>query len=193
MIDTVGYGIHTMFLEQKKRYFPLPDYSKSSSDKVILEIYGHEIDINYSKLLIENKNLDLKTVILLDRVQKKIPITKDAVEFLKKQKLIEGRNPNYYVSATVARITGKKEQYIKNKAFDDKYFKDMVLEYIRNYGQVTKEEIDNLLLDKLPAILDKEQKKNKIKNLLYSLSKKEQVLENKGTKRYPLWKIKAAI
>ena len=181
------------FSKQKKRFFPLPDYSKSGSDKVILEIYGHEIDINYSKLLIENKNLDLKTVILLDRVQKKIPITKDAVAFLKKQKLIEGRSPNYYVSASVARITGKKEQYIKNKAFDDKYFKDMVLEYIRKYGQVTKEEIDNLLLDKLPAILDKEQKKNKIKNLVYSLSKKEQVLENKGTKRFPLWKIKADI
>ena len=49
---------------------------------------------------------------------------------------------------------------------------ERILEYIRNYGQVTKEEIDNLLLDKFPAILDKEQKKNKIKNLLYSLSKR---------------------
>ena len=193
MIDTVGYGIHTMFLEQKKRYFPLPDYSKSQSDKVILEIYGQEIDVNYSKLLIENQNLDLKTVILLDRVQKKIAITKDAADFLKKQKLIEGRSPGYYVSASVAKITGKKAQYIKNKSFDDKYFKDLVLEYIKNYGQVTKEEIDNLLLDKLPAILDKEQKKNKIRNLLYSLSKKEQVVENKGTKRYPMWKLKTDI
>lgn len=47
--------------------------------------------------------------------------------------------------------------------------------------------------DKLPAILDKEQKKNKIRNLLYSLSKKEQVVENKGTKRYPMWKLKTDI
>lgn len=44
MIDTVGYGIHTMYLEQKKRYFPLPDYSKSESDKVILEITSLSLD-----------------------------------------------------------------------------------------------------------------------------------------------------
>ena len=190
MIDTVGYGIHTMFLEQKKRFFPLPDYSKSVSDKVILEIYGQEIDVNYSKMLIENKSLDLKTVILLDRVQKKLPITKDAVEYLKKQKLIEGRSPNFYVSASIAKATGKMAQYIKNKAFDDRYFKDMLLEYIRKNGQATKEEIDGLILDKLPAVLDKLQRKNKIKNLVYALSKKEQAIENQGTKRFPVWKLK---
>lgn len=190
MIDTVGYGIHTMFLEQKKRYFPLPDYSKSTSDKVTLEIYGQEIDVNYSKMLIENKSLDLKTVILLDRVQKKLPITKDAAEYLKRQKLIEGRSPNFYVSASIAKATGKMAQYIKNKAFDDRYFKDMLLEYIRKNGQATKDEIDGLILDKLPAVLDKSQRKNKIKNLVYALSKKEQVIDNQGTKRFPIWKLK---
>ncbi len=190
MIDTVGYGIHTMFLEQKKRYFPLPDYSKSEPDKVILEIYGQEIDVNYSKLLIENKSLDLKTVILLDRVQKKLTITKDAAEYLKKQKLIEGRNPNFYVSASIAKATGKMAQYIKNKAFDDRYFKDMLLEYIKKNGQATKEEIDGLILDKLPAVLDKEQRKNKVRNMVYSLSKREQIIENHGTNRFPIWKIK---
>ncbi len=83
IIDTVGYGIYTLYLEQKKRFFPLPDYSMSVSDKVVLEIYGHEIDVNYSKLLIENKPLDLMTVILLDRVQKKKNITKDGADYLK--------------------------------------------------------------------------------------------------------------
>lgn len=190
MIDTVGYGIHTMYLEQKKRFFPLPDYSKSETDKVVLEIYGHEIDVNYSKLLIENKDLDLKTVILLDRIQKKLTITKDAASFLKKQKLIEGRNPNYYVSDSVAKATGKKAQYIHNKGFNDKYFKDLIIEYIRKYGQATKEEIDTLILDKLPAVLDKDQKKNKVRNLVYSLSKKDQLIVNHGSKRYPIWKLK---
>ena len=30
MIDTMGYGIHAMTLAQRKRFFPLPDYSKSA-------------------------------------------------------------------------------------------------------------------------------------------------------------------
>lgn len=189
MIDTVGYGIHTMFLEQRKRFFPLPDYTKSQSDKVVLEIYGQEIDLNYSKLLIEQKNLDLKTVILLDRVQKRLSISKDASDLLRRQKLIEGRSPNFYISASIAKVTGKMDDYIKNRSFDDRYFKDMILEFIRKNGQATKEEIDKLLLDKLPGILDEDQKKNKVRNLVYALSKREQSIENQGTSRYPIWKI----
>ncbi|GHT42804.1 hypothetical protein AGMMS49965_15130 [Bacteroidia bacterium] len=55
MIDTMGFGIHRMNEEQRNRYFPLPDYSTSTRDRVILKIYGHAIDMNYSKLLIEKK------------------------------------------------------------------------------------------------------------------------------------------
>jgi ATP-dependent DNA helicase RecG len=71
MIDTLGYGIHTMFVEQRKRYFPLPDYLLSEPQKVILQIYGHSIDENYSKVLMERKEMPLHQVILLDRIQKK--------------------------------------------------------------------------------------------------------------------------
>ena len=52
-----------------------------------------------------------------------------------------------------------------------------------------KEEIDTLLLDKLPAALDEQQQKNKIRNQMYALSKREQSIENKGTSRYPIWKL----
>jgi len=65
----------------------------------------------------------------------------------------------------------------------------MILEFIKKNGQITKDEIDNLLLDKLPAVLDKQQQKNKIRNLIYALSKKEQSIENQGTIRYPIWKL----
>jgi ATP-dependent DNA helicase RecG len=193
MIDTVGYGIHTMFLEQKKRYFPLPDYSKSTQEAVVLEIYGHEIDVNYTKALMEHKNLDLKTVILLDRVQKRLTINKDDASILRKQNLIEGRSPNFFISAAIAKVTGNMAQYIKNRSFDDRYFKDLVIEYIKKNGKSTKDEIDNLLLDKLPAVLDNQQKKNKIRNLIYALSKREQVIENHGTNRNPIWNIKSGV
>jgi ATP-dependent DNA helicase RecG len=190
MIDTMGYGIYTMLIEQRKRFFPLPDYQHSDLNKVVLEIYGQEIDVNYSKLLMEHKDLSLETVILLDRVQKKLPITKEAADLLRKQRLIEGRTPNYFVSESVAKATNNQVQYIKNKGFDDKYFKDMILEFLKTFSQATKEEIDQLILDKLPSYLDEVQKKNKIKNIIYSLSKKEQLINNQGTTRYPIWKLK---
>jgi ATP-dependent DNA helicase RecG len=67
--------------------------------------------------------------------------------------------------------------------------KDMILEFILENKQATKEEIDTLLLDKLPAVLDEQQQKNKVRNLMYALSKREQSIENKGTSRYPVWKL----
>jgi ATP-dependent DNA helicase RecG len=89
MIDTLGYGIHTMYLSQKNRYFPLPDYLFSESQKDILQIYGHSIDENNTKLLIEMKDLSLSIVDLLDRVQKNLSISKEAANALRKEALIE--------------------------------------------------------------------------------------------------------
>lgn len=191
MIDTVGYGIHTMFEEQRKRYFPLPDYSRSTEDKVVLEIYGHVIDENYSKLLIEKKDLDLTTVILLDRVQKNLDLTKDAIALLRSKKLIEGHLPNIYIAAHIANVTDNKAEYIKNRGFDDKYFKDMILEYLQKFKEASKANIIELLFDKLPQALTDEQKGNKIKNIISSLSKKDNLIINTGTTRKPKWVLRA--
>ena len=65
----------------------------------------------------------------------------------------------------------------------------MVLDFISKYGKATKEEIDNLLLDILPDILDEGQKKNKVRNLMYAMHKRDKIIENKGTTRNPLWTV----
>ena len=193
MIDTAGFGIHTMYIEQRKRYFPLPDYSKSTEKNVILEIYGHAIDENYSKLLIKRSDLSLSTIILLDRVQKKLSIPSESVDFLRKESLIEGRKPNYYVTAQIAEKTNIKTDYIKNKGFDDKYFKDMIIEYLDKFEKATKNDIDKLIYNKLPDILNDKQKSHKIKNMIYSLSKKENKIINKGNNRKPIWKLNKVV
>ena len=189
MIDSLGYGIHKMYKSQRKRYFPLPDYTKSTRDAVVLEIYGHTIDENYSKLLIEKKeDLSLTEVILLDKVQKKQEITDDGAKLLKKNELIEGRKPNYHISAELAEITGEKAEYIRNRGFKDEHYKKMVLDYLDKYEYASKEDIDKLILDILPDVLDKQQKENKVKNLIYAMHKKDKTLVNKGTNRKPIWK-----
>jgi ATP-dependent DNA helicase RecG len=63
----------------------------------------------------------------------------------------------------------------------------MIIEYIRKYESISKQEIDNLILDILPSILDEQQRANKIRNIIYAMSKKDQTIENKGTSRYPIW------
>jgi ATP-dependent DNA helicase RecG len=188
MIDSLGYGIHKMVSSQRNRYFPLPDYSKSTVDKVVLEIYGHAIDENYSKLLIEkNDELTLTEVVLLDKVQKKQAINDEAAKLLRNKKLIEGRKPNFFVASHIAKITGNETDYIKNRGFKDEHYKQMIVTFISQYGQASKQDIDKLILDILPDILDKQQRENKVKNLLYALHKRDKLIVNKGTNRYPKW------
>lgn len=187
MIDTMGFGIRTMTLSQRSRYFPLPDYSKSEPNKVVLEIYGHVIDENYTRLLLENRDLPLTTVVLLDRVQKHQQITDDAAAMLRKGGLIGGRKPNYYAAAQVAKTTGNKSDYIRNRAFDDGYYKDMILAYLAQYGSATRGEIERLILDKLSSVLDERQKQNKLRNLLYAMSKRDKTIEKSGSSQRGRW------
>lgn len=187
MIDTMGYGIKRMFIEQQKRYFPLPEYDISDPEKVSLKIYGHIIDKNYTKLLIERADLDLRTTILLDKVQKRQQISKEAFLFLKKNHWVEGRYPNIYVAAQIAAITGDRSTYIKNRPFDKKHYKEMIIALIKKFGSASRQDIDNLLMNKLPDVLNERQKKIKINNLLSEMSMKDRVIKNSGSDKKPRW------
>lgn len=186
MIDSMGYGIYKMFKSQKQRFFPLPDYSKSNSSEVVLDIYGHSIDENYSKLLIERKDdLNLSEVILLDKIQKSQPITHDAAIMLRKKGFIEGRKPNYFISAQIAEITNQKAVYTRNKGLDKEVLMSFILKHIENHGYATRDEIDTLLLDKLPDYMDNKQRKKKIDNMLQSLKKDK--IKNTGSRTDSKW------
>ena len=188
MIYTAGMGIRRSFEKLRERFFPMPDYDLSEENRVKVTIYGKILDEQYSKLLLENTELSLVEVMLLDRVQKNIVITKEQSDYLRKHNLIEGRYPNIYVSKSISEIVNEKSAYIKNSGFDDQYYKDLVLQYLDKFKSITKEDLDNLLLNKLPDSLNEEQKKRKIKYLVNEcLQNKENIIQNIGTSRYPVW------
>ncbi len=189
MIDTLGMGIKRMFLEQRKRFFPLPEYEHIDSNHVRLVIYGKLIDANYSRVLIEHQDLPLAEVIALDSVQKKRPISKEAAQILKKKNLVEGRYPNLFVSAIVAQEPSDRAQYIKNRAFDSDHYEQMVLKFIKTYGSATRKDIDALILSKLPDILTESQKNIRVGNLITKM-KKNNLIENQGTDKTPKWILK---
>lgn len=187
MMDIIGSGIKRMFLKQKERFFPLPDFDLSDSNKVVVKIAGRIWDENYTKLLMSKADLDLKLVVLLDRVQKSLPITEEEIKELKKLGLIEGRKPNLYISSSIAKVTGDKSSYIKLRGLKDEHYKKMILEYLDKYKTASKQDIDKLLLDILPDILDINKKSNKVRNLVYAMSKKDETIINTGTTRNPIW------
>jgi ATP-dependent DNA helicase RecG len=99
---------------------------------------------------------------------------------------VEGRFPNVFVTAHIASLTGDRARYIRNRAFDDEHYKQMILKYLKQYRRVGRREIDTLLLDKLPDILNEGQRRNKVKNLLNALAN-DGLIRNAGSRRYPQW------
>jgi len=187
MIDTIGSGIKKMFTLQRNRHFPMPDFDLSEPDKVKVRILGKVLDENYTKMLINNTSLELKTVIYLDRVQKKEKLRRDEFKVLKAQKLIEGRYPNLFVAAKIAAVTGDKASYIKNRAFDKEHYKKMIIAFIKEYKAASRQDINNLIIDKLSDALDEKQKRNKITNLLSEMAKKDITIKNTGSDKKPNW------
>ena len=178
MIDTIGSGIRKMFLIQKNRYFPLPEYELKDC-RVQVTITGRVVDIAYARKLAEFPNLTLEDIMLLDSVQKRKPLTDEQARYLKSLGLIEGRKPNFHISAQIADHSGERAQYIRNRAFDDQHYKQLIIEYLERFGTAKRLDINKLLLDKLPDVLNINQKDNKVKNLLQAL-KNEGVIETEG-------------
>lgn len=174
MIDITGSGIKRMFIIQRNKFFPLPDYSLSGN-KVQVTIIGKVLDIKYARKLAQIPSLTLEEIILLDMVAKGKDLTDDEAKGLREKSLIEGRKPNFHVSATVANVIGDRTEYIKQRGIDDGYCQKMILEYLIKFGEGKKDDFEKLLLDKLPDVLDLDQKKNKIKNNLQALRKQGKI------------------
>jgi ATP-dependent DNA helicase RecG len=188
MIDTIGSGIKRMFTRQRERSFPMPDYELDDPKKVAVRLTGQVLDENYTQLLLSQTELDLMDVIALDKVQKNRPIDEESFKRLKVRKLIEGRRPNLFVSAKIAAATGDKATYIKNRAFDKQYYKDMVVEYLERFGEATRKDLDELLLEKLSDKLDPKQKRHSITNLLQEMKRAGQIMPD-GTTRWAKWRM----
>ncbi|WP_417430364.1 RNA-binding domain-containing protein [Halpernia sp.] len=188
MVDTAGGGIKKIFNFQRARYFPMPDYDLSD-DKVKVTISGKILDMDYARLLANHKELTLEEIMMLDKVQKKIPLTVLEEKQLKNKKLIEGRKPNFFIGLKVAEKTGQKAVYSKTKGFDKTYYLDLIVKAIKEHKELNRKEIDELLWSKLPDWMTEKQKKNKVGNLLTEL-RVSHVIENIGTYTNPKWSLK---
>ena len=199
MIDQVGSGIRRMFETQRGRFLPLPDYSFAENEtglpRVEVAIAGQVLDAKYTQTLMKRSDLELGQVLLLDRVQKGVALSKKDVAQLKRLGLVEGRYPRIFVSGRVAAATGGQAQHIRRRGFDNRYYRDLLVELIREHGPIGPAVITELFMDKLPDSLNDAQKRAKIRNLTFDLAHRRGVIENVGQPRGPgaRWTILEAV
>jgi ATP-dependent DNA helicase RecG len=177
MIETVGSGIQKAFAKQRERGFPLPDYDLTNPTKVVAAVFGTVIDENYTRALLSDPGLSLNDVIALDKVQKGRGLTRSQIGSLKRKNLIGGRSPNYYVAERVAAVA-------------DNHYKDLILALVLKLGLATPPQINDALLASLPSALSEKQKKDKIRNLLQEMSKKDKSIKNVGKRgKGAVWQV----
>ena len=184
MIDTVSRGIKKMFNEQWRRHFPMPDYEIDQiKKKVVVRIYGNEINKRYTDLLKTNDTLSLWDCISLDAVQKGRNIHEDVAQDLLKRGLIEGEAPHYSISLSIAKNTNQLPSYTKTKGLDKERLRQMVLQYLSNTGEegAKRDSIYEYHKDVLPANKTEEQKLRYVGRLLVELNE-EKLIDRIGLK-----------
>lgn len=182
LIDTIGSGIRRMFLKQKEKFFPMPDYS-FENNRVQVKFTGKVLSMDYARKLAELPDLSLNNIIALDQVQKNQLISDDDAAELRKKGLIEGRKPNYCISANVAEQTDQQAEYLEMRGLDDQHYQGLILEYLRKFKQAKRADFEKLLIDKLPQILDEDQRRHRVRNLLQKM-RRDGLVEAKGLTWY---------
>lgn len=188
MIDESGYGIRRLYEWQAERYFPMPDYV-TGPDSVRLTIYGHVVDPAYSSLLIKRgADLRLDDICLLDRIQKKLPVSVENISHLRHEGLIEGRIPNIHISAKIAEMTGQEVEYVKAKRRTGGRLRSLIKDYLAQWKTADRQKINELLVDELGREMSTDDKMSKISNII-AVMRRNGEIENTGTDRKPIWKL----
>lgn len=186
MIDTNAMGIPMMYQIQREKCFPLPTYDLEETNRVKVTLYGKILDRNYTQLLHSNAALDLKTVFLLDKIQKKETISKADFYALKKSGLVEGRYPNIFVSYKVANIVGQQTDYVRNKGLSNDVCKQIIINALETMEKASVSELKEILAGALPAFLDEKQQAKKVSNILQAM-KREHIADVSGTGHTAKW------
>ena len=184
MIDTVSRGIKKMFSEQWRRRFPMPDYEIDEvKKKVVVRIYGNEINRRYTDLLKTNDTLSLWDCISLDAVQKGRTIHDNVAQDLQKRGLIEGGPSNYSISLSVAKDTRQLPSYTKTKGLDKEKLRQMILQYLKNAGKdgAKRDSIYEYLKDVLPQSKTEEQQLRYLGRLLSEMNE-DRLIDRNGLK-----------
>lgn len=177
-----------MFNFQRQRLFPLPDYN-IENNRIQVTIIGKIVNLEYANILARQTDLSLAEAEILNRIQLNHLVSDEEIAHLRKKKLIEGRKPNLYIAKTVAQQLNQKTDYSNNKGFEDGYYCDLILKALTEHKVLTKQEIAKLLWKKLPDVLDDDQKKIKIKNLLAKMRSSDRI-ENTRKGSISNWRIK---
>ncbi len=168
LVERVGRGVGIIYAGQLRNGRVPPDYSTSTVASVNVILPGGPADLKFVELLVTEENHRQRTfsvseLLILahlwrERYVGPHTITKllqrgeaqarAIIENLVESGLVEarggGKGRSYILSASVYRELGQPVSYVHAKGFEAEQMEQMILQYVKAHGQITRQDVMNL-------------------------------------------------
>lgn len=161
LVDRVGRGVNRIFEGQARFGRPLPDYSRTSRDDVIVSIPGGPANLALAKFIAEqdasrSRPVPFAELILVNELMHRRTIDAgEAAAILQTSEedartqlraaaehgLVEARGtrrPVFHLSAPVYRALGEAPAYVRARGFEPLQQEQMILQYVDSHGSITR-------------------------------------------------------
>ena len=167
LVEQTGRGVDKIFMGQLRYGRPAPDYSRSDSEGVRVELRGGEASLEFSAFVFEQdqagKFLQLDDLLVLNLlfferridlerteklIQKGESQARAVLERLHERGLIEGRGEKrgrvYILSGSLYQRLKMQAEYVRTKGLDPHEMEEKILVFAKEHGKITRTEAANL-------------------------------------------------
>lgn len=183
IVPASGTGIRSMYLAQAARRFPMPDFDVSE-DRLSVRFPGIRAGA-YARLLDIRGDVDLRTMIDLDRIAKLRYVPERRLKALSRRNLVE------FMDGVPCIACGAGQAVLS--AFVEGTDEEAVMMLIGRNGSVTRSDVCDILASRDPKELTPEQIRVKSTNLLQGMRKKGLIEKAEGSTRSARYVMKHGI
>lgn len=168
LAERTGRGVDLIYNGQLRFGRQAPDYGRSTIHSVVVRLSGGEADIAFTRMILEeerriNASLPVESLIALSKlrndrrldaatlataIQRDEAAAHNVLERLVEAGLVDGRGVMrgrvYTLSPSIYRKLGQSSDYVRQAGFDPIQQEQMVLEYVRKHGRITRKDVVEL-------------------------------------------------
>lgn len=168
LVERTGRGVSIIYEGLLRTGHLPPDYSRTTHTSVTLILPGGPGDLDFVSLIVREEDrrqrpFSVEELVLLNYlwrerevdlaeaarlIQQDEVMARKVLENLLESGLVEGRGRTrarrYHLGLAVYREIGKKAEYVRRRGFDRPQMEQMILEYVRSYGRITRREVMDL-------------------------------------------------
>jgi len=167
IVERTGRGIDIIFAEQLRNGRPAPSYDRSTNTDVVLVLPGGQANLKFVRLVVEEnkaqRSFSLDELLVLNAIWRERSVnTADAARIIQKNEdearavlerllergLLEARGERkgriYHLSAATYRRLGLPAAYVRRRGFEPIQQEQMILQYVRVHGRITRREAAEL-------------------------------------------------